>query len=85
VARERCEEIGRDPASLRLSLYAPDHLVAEGGQRRVDLIGEYAELGLSRLVVFLGKGSAELETQVAFAEDVRAAGIVLDTAEAPAS
>jgi len=84
VARERCEEIGRDPASLRVSLYAPDHLFAEVGRRRVDLVAEYAELGLSRLIVFLGKRSAELETQAAFAEDVRAAGIVLDAEAVPA-
>ena len=81
VARERCEEIGRDPGSLRLSLYAPDHLMAVGGQRRVDLLGEYAALGLSRLIVFLGKRSAELETQAAFADDISAAGLPLHVAE----
>jgi len=81
VARARCEEIGRDPGSLRISLYAPDRLVTAGGQPRVDLIGEYAALGLSRLIVFLGKDSTDLEAQAAFAEDVRAAGIALDPAE----
>ena len=84
VARARCEEIGRDPGSLRISLYAPDRLVTTGGQPRVDLIGEYAALGLSRLIVFLGKDPTDLEAQAAFAEDVRAAGIALEVAEAVA-
>ena len=77
VARDRCEEIGRDPASLRISLYAPDHLFAAEGQQRVDLIGEYAALGLDRLIAFLGNRSTLLEAQAALAEDVRAAGVSL--------
>ena len=38
-------------------------------------------LGLSRLIVFLGKRSAELETQAAFADDISAAGLPLHVAE----
>ncbi len=83
VARQRCEEIGRDPGSLRVSIYAPDHLFAAAGQQRVDLIGAYAALGLDRLVAFLGRRSPELDAQAAFAEDVRAAGVVLAEAAEP--
>jgi F420-dependent oxidoreductase-like protein len=84
VARQRCEEVGRDPGSLRMSLYAPDQPFAAAGQRRVDLIGEYADLGLDRLIVFLGRRSTELDAQAAFAEDVRAAGLPLADAEVAA-
>src|SRR5450830_849531 len=47
----RCEEIGRDPAPLRLSVYASDDEMREPGQARVDLIGRYSHVGLARLVV----------------------------------
>ena len=75
LARQRCEEIGRDPATLRLSLYANDIDVRTAGQKRIDLLGAYAGLGLDRLVAFPTRWSVELETQVAFAEDCVAAGL----------
>jgi F420-dependent oxidoreductase-like protein len=83
VARERCEEIGRDPATLRLSLYAPDRLFLAPGQERVDALGRYAAVGLDRIIVFLGPRSVDPETQAAFAEDVRAAGLALAPDEPP--
>ncbi len=85
VARERCEEIGRDPASLRLSLYAPDRAFATAGPERVETLARYGEVGLDRLVVFLGPRSVDHETQEAFAEDVRAAGLPLAPLEPIAS
>lgn len=78
VARARCEEIGRDPATLKVSLYARDESVRPVGQERVDFIGALAELGLSRLVAFVGRWSLEPEAQARFAEDVRAAGVELE-------
>jgi F420-dependent oxidoreductase-like protein len=77
TARERCEEIDRDPATLRLSMYIADPEVKEAGQRRVDTIGRLAEMGLDRLVAFPTRYGATREVQAAFAEDVRAAGIEL--------
>lgn len=80
IARSRCEEIGRDPATLRISLYSRDEAVRPVGQERVDFVGRLAELGLSRLVAFVGRWSVEPEAQALFAEDVRAAGIELEPA-----
>lgn len=77
VIRQRCEEEDRDPASLRVSLYARDADVRDPGQARVDLLGAFRDLGLARLVCFVGRYSVELETQASFAEDCRAAGIEL--------
>ncbi len=77
VARQRCEEAGRDPATLRISIYAPDRLFATPGAERVDALARYAAIGMARLVAFLGDRSVELESQAAFAEDVRAAGLAL--------
>ena len=74
VARE---EAGRDPATLRFSLYERDELMRDAGQRRVDRLARMAETGLDRLVAFPTRWSPTLEAQAAFAEDCRAAGISL--------
>ncbi len=75
-----CEAAGRDPATLRFSMYTYDEDFAEAGQARVDLLGEFNESGLDRLVCFPTKYDPSLEAQAAFAEDVKAAGIALDGA-----
>lgn len=75
--RARCETDGRDPASLRFSLYARDEDLREAGQARVDALAGLAATGLDRLVCFPTRWSPTLETQAAFAEDCRAAGLAL--------
>ena len=77
LARQRCEEIDRDPATLRISLYGEDGDFRNAGQKRIDLLGEYAALGLDRLVAFPTRWSPEPETQAAFADDCLAAGLPL--------
>jgi F420-dependent oxidoreductase-like protein len=78
LIRERCEEIDRDPATLRVSLYSRDQDVRDAGSERVDLLGRFAAIGLDRIVCFPTRWSAELETQARFAEDCRAAGLLAD-------
>ena len=75
--RARCEAEGRDPASLRFSLYSRDEEMRESGQARVDVLAGLAEIGLDRVVCFPTRWSPTLETQAAFAEDCRAAGLTL--------
>jgi F420-dependent oxidoreductase-like protein len=77
VIRKRCEEIGRDPSTLRVSLYARDEDLREPGQSRVDLLARCIDLGLSRLVAFPTRWSPTPEAQARFAEDCRAAGVAL--------
>jgi F420-dependent oxidoreductase-like protein len=72
--KARCEEIGRDPATLKVSLYAADEGIREAGQQRVDFVGRCIELGLSRLVAFPTRWEPTAETQALFAADCRAAG-----------
>ncbi len=84
VARQRCEELGRDPSSLRVSLYSRDDDIREAGQARVDFLGALQDLGLSRVVCFPGRWSPETETQVRFAEDCRAAGLEMAEPMPPA-
>ncbi len=77
VIRSRCEEIGRDPATLRLSVYVSDEAVARHGQARVDLIGAYADVGMARLIAFPTRFDPTVEAQERFAEDCRTAGAAL--------
>ena len=73
--RARCEEAGRDPATLKVSLYTRDVDVRVPGQATVDLLGALQDLGLSRAVCFPSRWSTELDVQARFAEDCRTAGV----------
>jgi len=75
--RARCEQEGRDPATLRFSLYARDEDLRERGQVRVDQLAALAATGLDRLIGFPGRWDPTTDGQAAFAEDCRAAGIRL--------
>lgn len=77
AVRARCEAEGRDPATLRISLYTRDVDVRPTGQERVDAIAAFKEIGLDRIVCFPGRWSPTSEAQEQFAEDVRAAGVAL--------
>lgn len=77
--RARCEEEGRDPSTLRFSLYTRDEEVRDAGQARIDTIAGFAEAGLDRIICFPSRWSTTTEAQELFAEDCRAAGIALAT------
>jgi F420-dependent oxidoreductase-like protein len=76
--RARCEQAGRDPATLRFSMYTYDEDFRDAGQKRVDLLAEFNATGLDRIVCFPTKYDPSEEAQAAFADDVTAAGIALD-------
>ncbi len=80
VIRSRCEEIGRDPATLRVSLHAwwGDPAWSEPGPARVAYLGELAELGLARVIGLIQASADTDETLDALAADVRAAGLELE-------
>jgi F420-dependent oxidoreductase-like protein len=75
IIRARCEEIDRDPATLRVSLYSRDDDVRPIGQERVDTLAAFAALGLDRIVCFPSRWDLSVEGQARFAEDSRAAGL----------
>ena len=77
AVRARCEREGRDPATLRFSMYTRDEDMRPTGQARVDTIAGLAEIGLDRIVCFPTRWSPTEETQAAFAEDCHAAGVTL--------
>jgi alkanesulfonate monooxygenase SsuD/methylene tetrahydromethanopterin reductase-like flavin-dependent oxidoreductase (luciferase family) len=76
--RARCEEIGRDPASLNVSVHVWwESLDAPTGQQRAEMVASYRELGVSRLIGMI-RGSADSnEALVSWADDCRAGGATL--------
>ena len=77
TVRARCEAEGRDPATLRFSLYTRDEGMRDAGQARVDVLARFREAGLDRIVCFPGRWNPTVEAQAQFAEDCRAAGVAL--------
>jgi F420-dependent oxidoreductase-like protein len=77
VIRSRCEEIGRDPASLRLSVHVWQGKVAAPGQARIDQFAAYREAGVDRAITLIRASTTSDDALEAFAADARAAGAQL--------
>ena len=77
--RSRCEEIGRDPDSLSVSVHAwwgtPEWTSA--GSKRQRLLEDYAELGVSRVIGLLQSSADSDDALESLADDARAAGVEL--------
>lgn len=72
--RSRCDEIGRDPTSLRLSVNIWAEHIADEGPTRVGLLAGYRETGVERVMAFI-PASAERDSALeSFARDARDAG-----------
>jgi F420-dependent oxidoreductase-like protein len=80
--RARCEEIGRAPESLPVSvhIWGEAGAVAPGGQRQ-DRLGRYAELGISRVII-QGFPAVQDETALDLLVDDCAAAGLLEVAAA---
>jgi F420-dependent oxidoreductase-like protein len=77
VIRERCEEIGRDPSSLAISVHLWAEDVAEAGAERVDRLGAYRELGVDRVMALIHASVTTDDALEALAADATAAGVEL--------
>ncbi len=77
VIASRCEEIGRDPASLAVSVHVFWEDAREPGAPRVELLGRYRELGITRAMTLLQASAARDEPILELVEDARAAGLEL--------
>jgi F420-dependent oxidoreductase-like protein len=77
VIRSRCEEIGRDPASLKVSVHMWWGAAPAAGQERVDLLGQYRDLGVSRVMTLLRESAKQDDALPSLAADARAAGVEL--------
>jgi F420-dependent oxidoreductase-like protein len=83
IIRQRCEEIGRDPDSLRVSL----HMWRKDPERNrreplEEILPRYRELGLSRVMALMPGVESSDEALGMFAETAERAGAELLTAAA---
>jgi F420-dependent oxidoreductase-like protein len=74
VIRSRCEEIGRDPDSLRVSVNISRHDKVAAGAQRIDRLARYRDLGVSRTMEFLPASAHDAEALPAYAHDMVQAG-----------
>jgi F420-dependent oxidoreductase-like protein len=77
--RSRCEEIGRDPATLKLSVHVWGGHVKDPGRPRVDRLAAYRDLGVSRVMTIVRRSVDGDEALESLADDCRAAGADLET------
>lgn len=73
VIAKRCAEVGRDPSTLRISVYAGPRLVAPG-EARVSALRRYREAGVARVILdFESRGTEFAQSLQDLARDVREA------------
>jgi hypothetical protein len=80
LIRERCEEIGRDPASLKVSVYiwgAPADV--RPGTERVERLLEFSETGLDLAIVQGFMGTTDPAALDALIADCEATGFLSPT------
>ena len=78
VIAARCTEVGREPASLRLSVNIGREASALEGAPRIDLLRRYREAGVDRVMTLVSASAADDGALERFAEDCLAAGAELD-------
>jgi alkanesulfonate monooxygenase SsuD/methylene tetrahydromethanopterin reductase-like flavin-dependent oxidoreductase (luciferase family) len=74
VIRSRCEEIGRDPASLRVSVHISRHDKVTPGAERIDRLAGYRDLGVARTIEFLPASARDDDALASYADDMAQAG-----------
>jgi alkanesulfonate monooxygenase SsuD/methylene tetrahydromethanopterin reductase-like flavin-dependent oxidoreductase (luciferase family) len=79
VIASRCEEIGRDPATLRLSVNIGRDTSRIEGPERVALLREYVDAGVDRVMTLLRASATDDGALERFAADCVAAGCQLET------
>jgi F420-dependent oxidoreductase-like protein len=77
VIASRCEEIGRDPASLALSVHIGREAIEEAGAARVDQLAAYRDVGVSRVMGLVRDTVRTDEALESLVADARAAGVEL--------
>jgi F420-dependent oxidoreductase-like protein len=76
VIRSRCEEIDRDPKSLRVSVHVWGQLLPVGPQR-VARLAAYRDLGVDRVMTLVKSSATDDEALESLAQDARQAGVEL--------
>lgn len=78
VIAARCEEVGRDPASLPVSVHVWSQVFGTGGPARVDSLAAYREAGVSRIMGLVRASATTDEALESVVDDARAAGVEFD-------
>ncbi len=78
VIASRCEEIGRDPATLPISVHLWAAAISDGGRERVERLSAYRELGVSRVMGLVRQAALSDDALESLVEDARDAGVELD-------
>ncbi|MEO5964675.1 MAG: LLM class flavin-dependent oxidoreductase [Candidatus Limnocylindrales bacterium] len=78
VIASRCAEIGRDPATLRLSVNIGRSDSEPEGAPRIDLLRRYADAGVDRVMTLIRASATDEGALERFAQDCRAAGCELE-------
>lgn len=75
VIASRCEEIDRDPSTLSVSVHIWAQHASKSGQARVEMLEDYKNLGVSRVMTIVRDAVDSDEALESFADDCRAAGV----------
>ncbi len=75
VIASRCEEVGRDPASLPVSVHLWGEDIADGGAARIERLAAYREAGVKRVMGLVRESARTDEALESLVEDARAAGV----------
>jgi len=76
VIASRCEEIGRDPATLPVSVHLLREDIGDSGAARVDRLAAYREAGVCRVMGLVRASARTDEALESLVEDARAAGVL---------
>ena len=74
VIESRCDEVGRSPSTLRLSVNIGRPQSEPEGRPRVDVLRAYADAGVDRVMTLLRASATDDGALARFAEDCAAAG-----------
>jgi F420-dependent oxidoreductase-like protein len=74
IVHDRCNEIGRDPKTLRISVHLWGPVVEDAGQVRADRLAAYRALGVSRVIAQLHQAVTDIAVLERFRDDGVAAG-----------
>jgi F420-dependent oxidoreductase-like protein len=78
VIDSRCDEVGRSPRTLRLSVNIGRPQSEPEGRPRIDLLRAYADAGVDRVMTMLRASAADAGALERFADDCARAGCELD-------
>jgi len=77
VIASRCEEVGRDPSTLPVSVHIWREQLPAPGPARVELLAAHREVGASRVMTILAESTRDDEALESLAADARSAGLEL--------